>query len=62
MNFKIYKNDLIKEINEKIKLCKTYQEQNPDIMAAHRVSMLDKKSMWRWKILCKSAIERAWHF
>ena len=39
---KIFKNEFLKEISEKIKICETYQEQNPDIMAAQRVAALDK--------------------
>jgi chemotaxis protein histidine kinase CheA len=39
---KIYKNELIKEINQKIKMCETYQQQNPDIVATQHVAQAEK--------------------
>ena len=42
MGKRIYKKKLIDEINQKIQMCEIYQEQDPDIMAIQRVSMLSK--------------------
>ena len=42
MGKRIYKKKLIDEINKKIQMCEIYQEQDPDIMAIQRVSMLSK--------------------